>query len=132
MTTARDIMTGLDRVGAQDTIETAAHKMDELHVDALPVCGPEGNVHTMAGMITEGAITEQVLGEGRDPATTRVGEVAQRDAGVILADQPVEEALASMTDHGIGRLPVTEGAKVVGVIDHATATKAATQPPDPH
>jgi CBS domain-containing protein len=117
MTKARDIMTGLERVGAQDTIGTAAEKMAELHVDALPICGTDGNLHAMQGMITDRDIAESVVEAGRDPAATRVGELPQKDTGTIGADDPIDAALDVMARHDIGRLPVIEGHRVVGLID---------------
>jgi CBS domain-containing protein len=123
MTNARDIMNGLDRVGAQESVAAAAHRMNELDVDALPVCGPEGNVHTMGGMITESGIADGVLVHHRDPGTTRVGELAQHDVSTIGADEPIDVALVAMTEHHIGRLPVTDGARIIGVIDHSDVTR---------
>ena len=117
VTNARDIMNGLDRVGAQESVATAAQRMNELGVDALPVCGPEGNMHTMAGMITESAITDGVAHD-RDPEATRVGEVVQHDIATIRADEPIDDALVGMSEHNIGQMPVLEGSRIVGVLDH--------------
>lgn len=123
MTKARDIMNGLQPVGAQETIAAAAHRMNELEVDALPVCGPEGNLHTMAGMITESAIADGVLAADRDPDTTRVGELVQHDVAIIGPDEPIDAALGAMTEHDIGRLPVVDGARIIGVLDHSDVTR---------
>lgn len=130
MTKARDIMSGLERVGAQDTVETAAGRMAELHVDALPIVGTDGNLHAMQGMITEGDIADRVLAEGRDPAAIRVGEIPQRDTGTIGADAPIEEALPVMEKHRIGRLPVIEGQRVIGVVGVDQVVDALDDPPE--
>lgn len=129
MTKARDIMRELDRIGAQDTVAEAAEKMAELHVDALPIVGTDGNLHAMQGMITEGDIAERVIDQGRDPAATRVGELPQTDTGTIGADQPIEEALPVMERHNIGRLPVIEGHRVVGVVGVDEVVDALAEPP---
>lgn len=123
MTNARDIMSPLDPVGAQETVEAATHKMDELHVRALPICGPSGNLATMQGMITDDDIAEKVS-HGRDPAVMRVGELAHGDTGMIGADHPAEEALDTMAEHHIDRLPVVDGFRVVGVVDKVDVEQA--------
>lgn len=130
MTKARDIMTGLERVGAQDTVAAAAEKMAELHVDALPIVGTDGNLHAMQGMITERDIAERVLDEGRDPAATLVGELPQKDTGTIRADEPIEEALPVMEKHRIDRLPVVEGHRVVGLVGAEEVVEALAHPPE--
>lgn len=130
MTKARDIMSGLERVGAQDTIAAAADKMAELHVDALPIVGTDGNLHAMQGMITERDIAERVLDEGLDPAATRVGELPQRDTGTIGADEPIEDALPVMERHQIDRLPVIEGHRIVGVVGADEVVDALDHPPN--
>jgi CBS domain-containing protein len=129
MTKARDIMSGLERVGAQDTIETAANRMAELHVDALPICGTDGNLHAMQGMITEQDISERVIEEGRDPVATRVGELPQKDTGTIGADESIEDALPVMERHRIGRLPVVEGHRVVGLVGVEDVAEALADGP---
>lgn len=42
MTTAREIMTpGAECIGENDTLETAARRMRDLDVGALPICGED-------------------------------------------------------------------------------------------
>ncbi len=129
MTNARDIMNDFERIGAQDTVEAATQKMADLHVDALPICGTDGNVMAMQGMITERDIAEQVVAEGRDPAHMLVGELPQTDTGTIGADDPVDGALDTMAKHHIDRLPVLDHFRVVGILDQADVENALPHDP---
>jgi CBS domain-containing protein len=117
MTTTRDIMTsGADCARTGETLADAARKMRDLQVGALPVCGDDDR---LAGMITDRDIVVSVVAEGKDPASVRVDELAQGKPVTIGADDSVEEALATMSEHGVRRLPVIDGHRLVGVVSQA-------------
>lgn len=115
MTKARDIMTpGVEMVKTDDTIETAAKKMAKGDFGAMPVCNDEGRLQ---GMITDRDIVVQVLAKGKDPKGTRVVDLTDGSEVVTIgADDSVEEALRTMKDHKVRRLPVIDGKKVVGMV----------------
>jgi CBS domain-containing protein len=57
---------------------------------------------------------------GKDPASTTAGELAtQGEVVTIDADDPVDEALRTMTDHKVRRLPVIDGHRLVGMVSQA-------------
>lgn len=112
---ARDIMeTDVEFVSADDTVEQAARKMADLDIGALPVCNPEKRLE---GMITDRDIAVRVVAAGRDPKSTKVRELAdQPEVVTIGADDSIDEALATMKDKKVRRLPVIDGKQVVGMI----------------
>ena len=117
--TAREIMTGgVECVQEDETVLDAAKKMDQLGVGALPICG---NDDRLKGMITDRDIVVKVLAQGKDPSSTKAGELGQGDAKTVTigADDPIEEALRTMTDHKVRRLPVIDGRQLVGIISQA-------------
>lgn len=121
MATARDIMTsGATCAGSGETVVEAARKMRDLGVGALPICGPDDR---LAGMITDRDITVRVVAEGRDPSSVKVSELAQGKPATIGADDSVEEALATMSKHGVRRLPVIDGQRLVGIVSQADVAR---------
>jgi CBS domain-containing protein len=68
-------------------------------------------------MVTDRDIVTKVIAAGKDPAATMVGEIAdQREVVTIGADDSVEEAIRTMKDHKVRRLPVIDGHKVIGMV----------------
>ncbi len=117
MTTARDIMTS-DTECAQisDTLVDAAKKMRDLGVGALPVCGDDNRLQ---GMVTDRDIVVNCVAEGADPGSTTVDTLCEGKPVTIGADDSVEEALKTMTEHGVRRLPVIDGHDLVGMVSQA-------------
>jgi CBS domain-containing protein len=117
MTTARDIMTKAPECATVDeTLVDAARKMRDLDVGALPICGSDNR---LKGMVTDRDIAVKVVAEGRDPGSVKVGDLAEGKPVTIGADDSVEEALRTMTSHGVRRLPVIDGHDLVGVVSQA-------------
>lgn len=126
MTTARDIMTpGADCIGTKETAADAARRMGELGVGALPICGPDNKVK---GVVTDRDLIVKVVAAGRDLGAFPAGDLNQAEAVTIGADDPVEEALATMTRHQVRRLPVIDGESLVGMIAVADVARALPNP----
>ena len=116
---ARDVMTpDATCVGENETLLDAARKLADLDVGALPICGEDDR---LKGMLTDRDIVVKVLAQGKDPASTRAGELGQGDAKTVTigADDSMEEALRTMIDHKVRRLPVIDGKRLVGIISQA-------------
>ncbi|MBA3232916.1 MAG: CBS domain-containing protein [Propionibacteriales bacterium] len=121
MTTARDIMTGnAECASVNDSLVDAARKMRDLDVGALPICGDD---ERLKGMITDRDIVVRCVAGGGDPATTQVGEFAEGKPVTIGADDSVEEALRTMSEHGVRRLPVIDGHNLIGMVSQADIAK---------
>jgi CBS domain-containing protein len=115
---ARDIMTPeCVCVGENDTVAEAAERLAELDVGAMPICGTDDR---LKGMVTDRDIVVKVIAQGKDASSTPVSELAtQGEVVTIGADDPIEEALRTMTEHKVRRLPVIDGQKCVGIISQA-------------
>jgi CBS domain-containing protein len=121
MTTAREIMSGnAECVRTSDTLVDAARKMRDLDVGALPICGDDDKLH---GMLTDRDIVVECIAVGGDPSTTKVDQLTTAETVTIGADDPVEEVLRTMTDHGVRRLPVIDGHQLVGVVSQADVAR---------
>jgi CBS domain-containing protein len=122
MATAREIMRpDPERIDQNETLETAARKMRDLHVGSLPICGTDDQPR---GIITDRDIVVRCIAEGGDPATVTAGQLARGMPVWVDADADVSEVLRVMARHAIRRLPVTDDERLVGMISEADlATK---------
>lgn len=122
MPTAREIMTPhVEHLIQDQTVADAAEMMARSDLGALPVCDSSGKLH---GMITDRDLVVKVLAGGRDPNTTTVGDIAdQPEVVTIGADDSAEEAIRTMKDHGVRRLPVIDGAQLVGIVSQADVAR---------
>jgi CBS domain-containing protein len=115
MKKARDIMSGgVEFISLDATIQDAAEKLAANDIGVLPICNGEGRLQ---GMLTDRDIVVKVVAAGMDPATTTVETVAQGTEVVTIgADDSVDEALQTMKQHKVRRLPVIDGQKCVGIV----------------
>ena len=116
---ARDIMSeDCTCIGEKDTVLDAAKKLAELDVGSLPICGEDDR---LKGMLTDRDIVVKVLAQGKDPSSVAAGELGQGDAQTVTigADDSLEEALHTMAEHKVRRLPVIDGRRMVGIISQA-------------
>ena len=117
MPTARDVMTPNPTCAQEDqSLVDAARLMAELDVGALPICG---NDNRLKGMLTDRDIVVKVLAQGKDPGETRAGDLGEGKPVTIGADDSVDEALRTMIDHKVRRLPVIDGHDLVGIVSQA-------------
>jgi CBS domain-containing protein len=123
MTTARDLMTpGAECVGENESLADAARKMRDLDVGALPICGEDNR---LKGMLTDRDIVVKCVADGGDPNKTTAGAFAQGKPVTIGADDSIEEALRTMEEHQVRRLPVIDGHDLVGMLAQADVVQAA-------
>ena len=123
MPTAREIMTPDPTYCADDsTAADAARQMADDGIGAVPVCSAEGR---LTGVITDRDLAVQVVAAGRDPQTTRISELLDGSEVVTIgADDSVEEAIRTMKDHAVRRLPVIDGNRLVGMVSQADIARA--------
>jgi CBS domain-containing protein len=116
---ARDIMSpDCECIGENASVLDAAKKLADLNVGSMPICGEDDR---LKGMITDRDIVVKVLAQGKDPSSVRAGELGVGDGKTVTigADDSIEEALRTMIDHKVRRLPVIDGRQLVGIISQA-------------
>ena len=115
--TARDVMSSdCECIGENDSILDAAKKLKDLNVGSMPICGEDDR---LKGMLTDRDIVVKVLAEGRDPSSTTAGELGEGKPVTIGADDSIDEALRTMAQHKVRRLPVIDGHDLVGIVAQA-------------
>jgi CBS domain-containing protein len=108
-------------------VREAAERMAGEDAGALPVCDTSGH---LIGMVTDRDIVVKLVAEGGDPAAAKVGELTGDRSEVVTigADDSIEEALRTMAEHQVRRLPVIDGTDMVGIVAQADLAKAC--PPE--
>ena len=126
MPSARDVMTPDARcIGENQTLAEAARLMAELEIGSLPICGEDDR---LKGMLTDRDIVVKGLAKGKDPNSTKAGEFGGVEVVTIGADDSVEEALRTMSDHQVRRLPVIDGHRLVGMVSLKDLVQALPDP----
>jgi len=117
MSTVREILhrkgSHVQTVGPDATVMDAATLMNEHKIGALAVLD-RGQV---VGMFTERDVLRRVVGERRDPVTTRVHEVMTSEIVCCRVETTIEEVRGSMMNRRIRHLPVIDGeGQLIGMI----------------
>jgi CBS domain-containing protein len=115
---AKTVAARIPRISSSASVAEAARLMLENHVLALPV-EEDGKI---IGVI---AVKDVVHAMGDEFfSKIRVGDVMSRELVSIGPRDTVGQAIALMREHGISRLPVVDGGKLVGVVTiHDIITK---------
>ena len=102
-----------------DTVDRASKEMLDKGYRGMPVI--EGG--KLVGIVTMSDV-QRILSEKR--GTTQVGALMTKSLLLAYPDETLYTALARMTDHGIGRLPVVsrETGALVGIITRTDVMKA--------
>jgi len=110
-----EVMTqGVTCVRPNDNIATAAQKMKDLDVGALPVCGDNDR---LVGMITDRDITVRATAGCCDPGGTSVNDAMTPNIIYVFDDQDVNEAAQLMKENQVRRLVVLNRDKrLVGIV----------------
>jgi|SRR5205809_4232187 len=125
--TVRELMTKNPcSIDADKPVAYAAKMMRDEDVGLAPIVQGQ----KLVGTLTDRDIIVRVVAEGKDPAATKVREVATTRLVTIDPEQSLDEALRMMAQHQVRRLPVVEeDGRLAGVVAqgdvaaHASAKK---------
>jgi CBS domain-containing protein len=111
--TVEEIMTSNPRtVNADDTVVDAARVMGDNDIGDVIVT-EDGQV---SGILTDRDIVVRAVAEGRDPESTKVADICTTGVEAIEPEASVDDALRTMREHDIRRLPVVKNGRPVGII----------------
>lgn len=85
----------------------------------------------VVGMVTDRDLIARVVAEGADPNPLAVSDVMTTELVTATPDQDVDEARRLLAEHGLDRLLVVEGDRLVGIISEADL-RADDRWPDHH
>lgn len=127
MTKINDIMTrSVSTVELDATLQTAAQRMRDLNIGALPVTDDGA----LVGMVTDRDITIRGVADGLNMRDTLVSEVMTADVQTCSPTDSIDAVMKQMGDSQLRRLAVLDaGRKIVGIValaDMATKQNAPT------
>ncbi len=70
----------------------------------------------LAGIFTERDVLRRVVGEGRNPNTTRIADVMTRELVVMRPTSTVQDAMTVVAERRCRHLPIVEDGRVLGII----------------
>jgi len=128
MTTIADIMTrGVAAVSRDETLQTAARRMREMDVGALPVT----DGRALAGMVTDRDIAIRGVAEGMVAQEALVADVMTEEVAFCNETDSVEAVMAQMGDAQVRRLPVLgANREIVGIVALADLATRQSTPTD--
>jgi CBS-domain-containing membrane protein len=132
-------------VARDASVSAAIRLMLDNHISGLPVLDDEGHV---VGILTEGDLLrrgetgterqrprwlELLVGPGRMAGEyvkthgRRVAEIMTRDLATVTQDTALEQVVQLMERRRIKRVPVLEGASLVGIVSRADLLRALAE-----
>jgi CBS domain-containing protein len=109
----RDVMTADPHTVAADaTLTDAAREMKSDDIGAVLV--EDGG--SVSGILTDRDIVVRAIAEGRDPSSTKVGDVASRDVKTLTPDSSVEDAIKIVREQHVRRIPVVQNGRAAGIV----------------
>jgi CBS domain-containing protein len=117
----RKLMTVRPRtVKVGDSVVDAAKLMRGEDAGIAPIVDGD----RLVGVVTDRDIAVRVVAEGRDPQATRVEEIASHDLITIDPEQELDDALSTMAQHQVRRLPVVEeDGTLIGIVAQADVAR---------
>jgi CBS domain-containing protein len=106
------MVTDMVTADANETVAKVAQRMSRNRVGAVLLV----EQNALRGLFSERDLLTRVVQLGRDPRTTRVGEVATRDVCTIDIDAPLKEVLSLFRKKKFRHLPVLRGTTPVGIL----------------
>ena len=100
------------RANSSQTVLDIARAMVERNIGAVPVV--ENDV--LVGIFSERDLMRRVVVEGRDPATTKVGDVMTPEPLTVDPHADMDSCRHLMRRHGFRHLPVCDGRVLRGVV----------------
>lgn len=124
MTTVRQLLESKDRalysVAPEAPVLEAIRLMAEHHVGALLVM--QGD--TLSGIVSERDYARKVILRGRSSADTPVRDIMSSPVITVTPADAVTRCMELMTERRVRHLPVTDGARVIGMISIGDLVKA--------
>jgi CBS domain-containing protein len=111
-----------------DTVDVAARLMAAEDVGLIPVVECLNRRRLVFG-ITDRDLALRIVAEGRQPSSTQVHEVMTRGILTCKAGDDLRQALDTMTEHQVRRLPVIDDdQEIIGIITQADVATRLAEP----
>jgi len=87
----------------------------------------------LVGVVTRKTLVREVVAAGRDPAQTRLGDIAETPNAVINSEMPLDQAFSFLEQQDYERVPVTDATgRLLGVLSRSVVQRrlAEDEPPE--
>jgi CBS domain-containing protein len=110
-----------------DSAQEAGLRLVPPEVRAVLVC--DGG--RLTGVVTRKTLVREVVATGKDPASTRLADIAEAPVHVLQADTLLEDAFRDLEQRDLERVPVVEDGMLVGVLSRSGVRRrlAEDEPP---
>ena len=110
--------------------QEAGERLSDPAVRAVLVCDEA----KLVGVITRKTLVREIVATGRDPRTTRVGEIAEPPLFTLDASLSLDDAFRALEEHDLERVPVVEDGRLVGILSRTVLQRRLAEdepPPEP-
>lgn len=116
-------------LGADASAQEAGKCLDNEDVRAVFVVEAGG---ALVGVLTRKTLVREVVAAGRDPRDVRLREIAEPPIFTLDAELPLDDGFRELEERDLERVPVVEGARLVGVLSRAVVRRrlAEDDPPE--
>ena len=109
------------KVGPGETAINIAKKMKERDIGSMLVC--DGG--KLLGLITSEDLVKRVIIPNKDPKKLTAKEIMTKKLITTTPDEELVDAINTMIENGIQRLPVLDGKKLVGILTDGDVLRIA-------
>ena len=112
-----------------DMVSDVAKLMKDEDIGPVLIVDDSHDGKRLVGIVTDRDLALKVVGEGRDPNSTRVEDVMTGSLVTCRADDDVEHAVRAMAQNQLRRIPVVDDSgQLVGIISQADVATRLNEP----
>ena len=114
---------------SSDMVSDVAKLMKDEDIGPVLIVDESNDGKRLVGIVTDRDLALKVVGEGRDPNSTRVEDVMTGSLVTCRADDDVENAVWAMAQNQLRRIPVVDDSgQLVGIISQADVATRLNEP----
>ena len=112
-----------------DMVSDVAQLMKDEDIGPVLIVDDSNDGKRLVGIVTDRDLAIKVVGEGRDPNSTRVEDVMTDSLVTVRADDDVQNAVRAMAQNQLRRIPVVnDSGQLVGIISQADVATRLNEP----
>ncbi len=111
-----------------DNVAKVAEMMKHENIGPIPVIENE-QTRKLVGIVTDRDLAMKIVAEGRDARSTKVDVVMTQKVVTCHADDDLQKALDTMSEHQLRRIPIVDkDNRILGIISQADVATRVNQP----
>ena len=111
-----------------DNVAKVAEMMKRENIGPIPVIENE-QTRKLVGIVTDRDLAMKIVAEGRDAKSTKVEVVMTHKVVTCRADDDLQKALDTMSEHQLRRIPIVDKEnRILGIISQADVATRVNQP----